>query len=73
MHYLDIFFEKRKTHGTPVVVFDETGANGLGKFIQGKISGNRQHIIFKGWKYLDIHGMSHKKYFVCKIHEGFKG
>ena len=61
MHYLKIFFEKRKKCGTPAVGLDEEGANVLGEFIWGRITGNGLHNMFKGWKDLDSHGMSHKR------------
>ena len=70
MYHLDIFCEKRKTCRTPAVGLDEEGDNGLGKFIRGGITGNERHNIFKGWKYIDGHSVSHKSPLVCKIREG---
>ena len=44
----------------------------MGESIRGGITGDGQHNIFKWWKDLDIHGISHKRSLVCKIHEGVK-
>ena len=52
------------------MVLDEEGVNGLVEFIWVGSTCNGQHNIFKGWKYLDSHIMSHKISLVCKIHEG---
>ena len=70
MQYLDIFFSKGKTCGTLAVGLYEEVTNGLGKYIWGGITGNGGHDIFKGWTYLDVHSLSHKRYLVWKIHEG---
>ena len=61
MHYYGIFFEKCKTRRKPTVGIDEEGANGVSEFIWGGITGNGRHYLFKGWKDLDSHGMSHKR------------
>ena len=67
MYYLNILFNKWNTRITPAVVIDEEGANIVGKFIRGGITGGRRHNLFKIWKYLDIHGMPHKRSLVWKI------
>ena len=70
VHYLEVFFDNGKTCGTPAVGLNEEGADGLDDFIQGGITGNRQHDIFKERKYFDRQGVSYKRSLVWNIHEG---
>ena len=49
---------------------DEEGANGMGEFIRVGITGNGKYDLFKVWKYIASHSMSHNRYLVWEIHEG---
>ena len=58
IHYPEILFEKGNKRGIPAVGLDEEGANSVGKFIRGGITGDGEHNIIKRWKDLVSHSIS---------------